>query len=103
MRTKEIKVNLQGKTFSFVVSEKIKTEDFWEIINYVDDKYNKIREETGERDVFKLGLLSSVNIAEEYFSLYRENLRLKEFLNSIDRIVSPDDDLQKQIINFSPK
>jgi len=103
MKTKEIKVNLQGRSFSFIVSEKIKTEDFWEIINYVDDKYSKIKGDSGETDIFRMGILLSVNIAEEYFSLKKENVKLKDFLKSIDRIISPEDRKEKHIINFSPK
>ena len=103
MKTKEIKVNIQGRSFSFIVSDKIKTEDFWEIIKYVDDKYSKIKDETDEKDLFRLGLLLAVNIAEEYFTLKKENGNLKEFLKNIDNIITSEEESKKHIINFSPK
>ncbi len=103
MKSKEISVSLQGKSFSFLIPGKIKNEDFLEIVNYVDDKYTRIKNETGERDVFKLGLLSSVNIAEELFSLKKENEKLRQFVEGIDRLVSQGGDKDIPVITIQTK
>lgn len=91
MKTKEIEVQILGKYFNFNVPENIKTEDFLEIIDFVEKKFRQIRREAGDLDSFKFGLLAAVNIAEEYFSLKKENQQLKDILTRIDRLLPPVD------------
>lgn len=62
-----------------------------EIIDFVESKFRRIKREAGDLDSFKLGLLAAVNIAESYFSLKKENERLKAVLTKIDHLLSPFD------------
>lgn len=103
MKTKEIDVSILGKNFSFIVSGNIKSEEFWEIINYVEEKYKMIKKDSEEVDPFNLGLLTSINIAEEVFSLKTENEKLKIILKNIDNIVSPAEYPGESRISFSKK
>jgi cell division protein ZapA (FtsZ GTPase activity inhibitor) len=91
MKTKEIEVQILGKHFNFNIPENIKTEDFLEIIDFVEKKYRYIRREAGDLDSFKFGLLAAINIAEEYFSLRKENTKLKTMLTKIDQLLPPVD------------
>ncbi|UCH92913.1 MAG: cell division protein ZapA [Candidatus Aminicenantes bacterium] len=91
MKTKEIEVRILGKHLHFNVPENIKTEDFLEIVDFVENKFSRIKREAGDLDSFKLGLLAAVNIAEEYFSLKKENQQLKTMLTKIDQLLSPLD------------
>ena len=91
MKTKEIEVQILGKHFNFNVPENIKTEDFLEIIDFVEKKFRQIRRESGDLDSFKYGLLAAINIAEEYFSLKKENQQLKDMLTRIDQLLPPLD------------
>jgi cell division protein ZapA (FtsZ GTPase activity inhibitor) len=91
MKTKEIEVQILGKHFNFNVPENIKTKDFLEIADFVEKKFRQIRREAGDVDSFKFGLLAAVNIAEEYFSLKKENQRLKDILTRIDQLLPPVD------------
>ncbi|MCP5105973.1 MAG: cell division protein ZapA [bacterium] len=91
MITKEIEVQVLGKNFNFNLPGNIRTEDFLEIIDYVENKFKKIKNETQDLDSFKLGLLASINITEEFFSLKREHRQLRELLGRIDKMVSPED------------
>jgi cell division protein ZapA (FtsZ GTPase activity inhibitor) len=91
MKTKEIEVQILGKHFNFNVPENIKTEDFLEIVDFVEKKFRQIRREAGDLDSFKFGLLAAINIAEEYFSLKLENQQLKDMLTRIDQLLPPVD------------
>lgn len=91
MKMKEIEVQTLGKNFNFNVPGNINTEDFMEIIDFVENKFSKIKSEAGDLDSFKLGLLVSINIAEEFFSLKKENETLKTLLKKIDTMISPID------------
>ena len=73
MKTTEIEVQVFGKSVHFNVPENIKPGDFMEIIDFVENKFRRIKREAGDLDSFKLGLLAAVNIAEGYFSLKKEN------------------------------
>ncbi len=88
MKTKEITVSILGKSFSFMISGKIDTDEFLEIVDHVEQKYKKIKDGTDEHDPFSLGLLTSINITEEFFYLKKENDKLKSILNNIDSIVT---------------
>lgn len=96
---KEVTAKILGKHVEFNVPDSLRREDFLEIIAYVEKKINKIRKETDDLDSFKLGLLTSINIAEEYFSLKKENERLRIMLDKIDSLVSfsPGEDSQPSI------
>ena len=98
MKTKEIEVQILGKHFNFNVPENIDTDEFMEIVDFVEQKFRKIKHEAGDLDSFKLGLLASINIAEGYFYLKKENEQLKTLLNKIDYLLSPlDKDLHSAI------
>ena len=101
MRTKEIEVQVLGRNFNFNIPKEIKPEEFLEIVDFVAGKMNRIRKETEDLDSFKLGLLTSINLAEEYFSLKRENDKLRVILDKIDRMVSPFDEGGRFSISFS--
>jgi cell division protein ZapA (FtsZ GTPase activity inhibitor) len=103
MKTKEIHVQILGNNFNFIVPESIRSEDFLEIVDFVENKFSKVKREAGDLDSFKLGLLVSINIAEEFFRLKKENEKLSDVLANIDRIISPvDQDSDKQAsISFS--
>ena len=85
---KEIEVSILGKTLKFRLADNIREEDFYEIVNYVENKVNKIKNEINNLDFFKIGLLTSINITEELLNLKRENKQLKLLLDRINKMVS---------------
>jgi cell division protein ZapA (FtsZ GTPase activity inhibitor) len=87
--SKSIEVQVLGRHFVFDIPDDIKPEEFLKIIQYVESKIKKIKTDTIDLDSFKLGLLTSINIANELFSLKKENEDLKSILNKIDQIISP--------------
>lgn len=89
MKTKEIEVQILGKHFNFNVPENMKEEEFMEIVDFVEKKFRQIRRDSGDLDSFRFGLLTAVNIAEEYFSLKKENQQLKDMLTRIDQLLPP--------------
>lgn len=89
MTTKEIEVQFLGKNFSFNVPEDIATERFLEIIDFVENRFSRIRKEAGDLDSFRLGLLAAINITEEFFYLKKENDKFKSVLTNIDNMLSP--------------
>ena len=89
MKTKEIEVQVLGKHFNFNIPETIKTRDFLDIVDYVENKFKNIRNEIHDLDSFKLGLLASINITEEFFSIKKEYEKLRDALDRIDKLVSP--------------
>ena len=101
MSTKEIEVQILGKDFIFNIPKSIRSEEFLEIVNFVESKLKKIKGETADLDSFRLGLLTSINIAEEYFSLKKENEKLKTFLDKIDKMISTDGEESHVSISFS--
>ena len=103
MKAKEIDVSILGKSFSFMISGKINTDDFLEIVNYVEEKYNKIKNSTDEHDLFRLGLLTSINITEEFFHLKKENEKLNSILSKIDSIVTTGEKGEVGEISFAKK
>ena len=84
---KEIEVQILGNYFTFNLPEDVDSKDFIEIIDFVENKINKIRRSAGDLDSYKLALLASINIAEELFTFQKENMKLKGFLNKIDNMV----------------
>ena len=103
MKAKEIDVNVLGKSFSFMISGKINTDDFLEIVNHVEEKYKKIKDGTDEHDPFRLGLLTSINITEEFFHLKKENEKLNSILSKIDSIVTTGEKGDIRNISFAKK
>ncbi len=101
MRTTEIEVQVLGRKFNFNIPENIEPGNFLEIVGFVEKKIKRIRKETQDLDSFQLGLLTSINIAEEYFSLKRENEKLRVVLNRIDRMLSLPAEDEKLPISFS--
>ncbi|MCP5048013.1 MAG: cell division protein ZapA [bacterium] len=100
---KQVDVKFLGKNFNFNIPDNIKTEDFLEIIDFVEDKFSHIRKEAGDLDSFRLGLLAAINIAEEFFSLKKENEKLRAVLTNIDSMLPPVDVNQENqfAISFS--
>lgn len=90
MTGKEIEVQILGKNFNFNVPDSIRPEEFLEIIDYVETTYLTIKKEMGDLDSFKMGLLASINIAEKYLFLKKENDRFSAVFSNIDRMVSLD-------------
>lgn len=87
---KEIDVQILGKRVTFHLAEDVSTEEFLQIVEYVENKINKIKNRMNELDSFRLGLLASMNIAQDLFSLRKENEKMRLVLNNIDTLLSPD-------------
>jgi cell division protein ZapA (FtsZ GTPase activity inhibitor) len=100
-KTREIEVQILGKNFNFNVPESMKSETFLEIVDFVENRFRKIRRGAGDIDSFKLGLLVAINITEGFFYLKNENEKLKAVLTNIDRIISPVDQDKQLSISFS--
>lgn len=99
---KEVEVQILGKSFSFNIPDNIKTEDFLEIIDFVEDKYRCVKRQSDDLDSFKMGLLTSINIAEEFFTLKREYQQVRQVLERIDTVVpSVSKDGDRVSIRFS--
>lgn len=81
-----------GKELRFNLPKDIEHQEFMEIVNFVEDKIDRIRQESPNLDSFKLSLLASINIAEELFSLKKEKEKLISMLDTIDKIITPIDD-----------
>lgn len=84
---KKIDVQILGNYFSFNLPNDVAPKDFVDIIDYVENKIKIIRRSAPGLDSYKLALLSSINIAEEMFSLKKENAELKNFLKKLDGMV----------------
>jgi len=101
MSSKEIEVQILGKNFNFNVPENIKEDVFLEIIDYVENKYGRIRKDAGDLDAFRLGLLVAVNIAEEFFYVKNENEQFRAVLTNIDNMLPPAEQEGQLPIRFS--
>jgi len=103
---KKIEVQILGNYFSFKLPKDIESKDFIEIIDYVENKINKIRKSTVDLDSYRIALLASINIAEELFTLRRENMELKNFLSKIDSMVPKiniTNDFKKKPVKILPE
>jgi len=89
---KTVNVQIMGKELRFNLPKDIEHQEFIKIVHYVENKIERIRQESPNLDSFKLGLLASINIAEEYFTLKKENENLTIMLNKIDKIITPLDE-----------
>jgi len=91
MSTKEIEVQFLGKSMNFNVPSSIDNRLFMDIVDYVENIFRKVKREPGDLDSFRLGLLVSINIAEEVFSLKEENRQLRAVLTNIDHMIPAPD------------
>lgn len=90
--SRTIDVKILGRSFRFDLPEEINPRTFMEIVQYVEDKVRSVRGQSIDLDSFRLGLLTSINIAEELFSVREENHGLREILRKIDGVLSSLDD-----------
>ncbi|MBN1196823.1 MAG: cell division protein ZapA [Candidatus Aminicenantes bacterium] len=90
VRTIDVKV--LGRNFRFDLPKEIHPRTFMEIIAYVEDKIRSVRGQSIDMDSFRLGLLTSINIAAEMFSLRSENEDLRAVLRRIDEVIATLDD-----------
>ncbi len=103
---KKIDVQILGNYFSFNLPSDVKSKDFIEIIDFVENKINKIRRSASDLDSYRLALLASINIAEELFTLRKENMELNKFLSKIDSMVPKidfSDDLKEKPVKILPE
>jgi len=101
MSTREIDIQILGKSFTFVLSEDVSPDEFLQIVDYVEAKITKIKSRMNELDSFKLGLLSAINIAQELHALKRENEKLRQILQNIDGLLSPETEDDRLTIRLS--
>jgi cell division protein ZapA (FtsZ GTPase activity inhibitor) len=78
--SKEIEVQITGKKIVFQLADDISVEEFMRVVEYVENKINKIKSRMNELDSQKLGLLTSINIAQDLFFLKKENEKLAQIL-----------------------
>lgn len=72
-----------------------------DIIDFVENRFRRIKSEAADLDSFKLGLLVAINITEEFNSMRKENESLREVLQRIDRVVTPVHDADRTPIRYS--
>jgi len=99
---KEIEVLILGKRFTFQLAGDISPDEFLQIVDYVENKIKKIKNRVHELDSFRLGLLTSINIAEEFFALKKENAKLRDILVGIDAKLAAAADSDDLTIRLSP-
>lgn len=98
---KEIEVLITGKRFVFQLADDVQPEEFLQVVEYVENKINKIKSRMNELDSQKLGLLTSINIAQDLFSLKKENEKLVQILGRIDTLLSPAGEDGKLTVSLS--
>lgn len=98
---KEIEVSITGKRFVFQLADDVQPDEFLQVVEYVESKINKIKRRTNELDAQKLGLLTSINIAQDLFSLKKENEKLAQILGRIDTLLSPESEDGKLTVSLS--
>lgn len=86
--TKTIDVKVLGRSFRFDIPKDIDPDTFMEIIVYVEDKIRSVRGQSIDLDSFRLGLLTSINIAADLFAMRRENEDLRVVMRRIDDVIS---------------
>jgi len=101
MMGKEVEVQISGKKFVFQLAADVKPEEFLQVVEYVENKINKIKGRMNELDAQKLGLLTSINIAQDLFSLKKENEKLAQILGRIDTLLSPENEDGKLTVSLS--
>jgi cell division protein ZapA (FtsZ GTPase activity inhibitor) len=98
---KEIEVQIIGKKFVFQLADDVVVEEFMQVVEYVENKINKIKSRMNELDSQKLGLLTSINIAQDLFSLKKENEKLVQILGKIDTLLAPEIEDGKLTVSLS--
>jgi len=101
MMAKEIEVLITGKRFTFQLVDDVQPEEFLQVVEYVENKIRKIKSRMNELDAQKLGLLTSINIAQDLFSLKKENEKLAQILGRIDTLLSPEGEDEKLTVSLS--
>lgn len=101
MRKKEIGVQILGLDFVFNVPQDFKKEHFMEIIHFVENKMQSIKETASDLDPFRLSLLTSINVSEELFHLKKDNEKLRMVLNRIDHMISDPEGKSQNPIGIS--
>lgn len=101
MMGKEVEVTVTGKRFVFMLADDVRPEEFLQVVEYVENKINKIKSRMNELDAQKLGLLTSINIAQDLFSLKKENEKLAQILGRIDTLLSPESEDGKLTVSLS--
>ncbi len=101
MMGKEVEVTVTGKRFVFQLADDVQPEEFLQVVEYVENKINKIKSRMNELDAQKLGLLTSINIAQDLFSLKKENEKLAQILGRIDTLLSPESEDGKLTVSLS--
>jgi cell division protein ZapA (FtsZ GTPase activity inhibitor) len=99
--SKEIEVQISGKKFVFQLADDIAVDEFMRVVEYVENKINKIKSRMNELDSQKLGLLTSINIAQDLFSLKKENEKLAQILGRIDTLLAPENEDGKLTVSLS--
>ena len=99
--SKEIEVQITGKKFIFQLADDISVEEFMRVVEYVENKINKIKSRMNELDSQKLGLLTSINIAQDLFFLKKENEKLVQILGKIDTLLAPENEDGKLTVSLS--
>jgi cell division protein ZapA (FtsZ GTPase activity inhibitor) len=98
---KEIEAQINGKKIVFQLADDISHEEFMLVIEYVENKINKIKSRMNELDAQKLGLLTSINIAQDLFFLKKENEKLAQILGRIDTLLAPEKEDGKLTVSLS--
>jgi cell division protein ZapA (FtsZ GTPase activity inhibitor) len=101
MMAKEIEVQITGKRIVFQLAEDVSAEEFMQVVEYVENKINKIKSRMNELDAQKLGLLTSINIAQDLFFLKKENEKLAQILGRIDTLLAPEKEDGKLTVSLS--
>ena len=83
------------------LADDVRPEEFLQVVEYVENKINKIKSRMNELDAQKLGLLTSINIAQDLFSLKKENEKLAQILGRIDTLLSPESEDGKLTVSLS--
>jgi cell division protein ZapA (FtsZ GTPase activity inhibitor) len=99
--SKEIEVQITGKKFVFQLTDDVAVEEFMQVVEYVENKINKIKSRMNELDSQKLGLLTSINIAQDLFFLKKENEKLAQILGRIDSLLAPEKEDKKLTVSLS--
>jgi cell division protein ZapA (FtsZ GTPase activity inhibitor) len=98
---KEIEVQINGKRIVFQLADDVSPEEFTRVVEYVENKINKIKSRMIELDPQKLGLLTSINIAQDLFFLKKENEKLAQILGRIDALLAPEKEDGKLTVSLS--
>ncbi|MCX6557594.1 MAG: cell division protein ZapA [Candidatus Aminicenantes bacterium] len=98
---KEVEVQITGKRIVFQLADDVKVDEFMRVVEYVENKINKIKSRMNELDSQKLGLLTSINIAQDLFILKKENEKLAQILGRIDTLLAPESEDGKLTVSLS--